>query len=89
MAITMTMRRISVLLVGVVVAVMMSMGTALAHSGKHTICDVRNGKDVTLYNLSHKKAQKRVNNTNDYWGKCEKGGGGFKSSDIGKVAAGR
>ena len=84
----MTMRRISLLLVGVVVAVMLSMGTALAHSSNnHTVCHVRSGaKDVTHYNLTHREAIRELNrHPKDYWGECKRGGHGF---DIGRTAAG-
>ena len=87
----MTMRRISLLLVGVVVAVMLSMGTALAHSSNnHKLCHVvKNGKDFTKTGLSHKEWKRELNRHHrDYAGKCENGNGGFKAQDIGKIAAG-
>ena len=70
---TMTMRRISVLLVAVVMAMMLSMGSALAHnSGNHKVCHRGN----TLY-LTHKQANRHINNhPNDYRGKCDNNGGG-------------
>jgi hypothetical protein len=82
---TMTMRRISVLLVGVLVAMMLTMGTALAHSGNHTVCHVKNGKDETLRGLTHKQANRHINNhPKDYRGACDDGGGGG-GVNIGKV----
>ena len=65
-------RRISVLLVAVAMAVLLTMGTALAHGGKrHTVCHVKKGPDVTLRGLTHKQAQWHINNhPNDYWGRC-------------------
>ena len=68
----MTMRRISVLLVAVVMAMMLSMGSALAHSGTHKVCH----RGDTLY-LTHKQANRHINNhPNDYRGKCDNNGGG-------------
>ena len=77
---TMTMRRISVLLVALVMAMMLSMGSALAHtSSNHKVCHRGN----TLY-LSHKQANRHIDNhPNDSRGKCHKGG-----VNVGKVAAG-
>ena len=68
----MTMRRISVLLVAVVMAMMLSMGPAFARGGhNYTIC--HNGN--TWYNLSYKQAKWHVrHHSNDYWGKCHKRG---------------
>jgi hypothetical protein len=85
----MTMRRISVLLVAVVMMMMLSLGTALAHkSGNHKVCDVRKGNDVTLSGYTHKQQQRYLNNhPKDYAGKCG-GGGGFNGGKIGKIAAG-
>jgi len=55
----MTMRRISLLLVGVVVAVMLSMGTALAHSSNnHKVCF----KGHTISGFTHKQQQRFLNN---------------------------
>ena len=61
------------LLVAVVVAVVLTMGTALAHGGKrHTVCHVKRGDDTTLRHLTHKKAKWHVKHHNkDYWGKCD------------------
>jgi len=83
----MTMKRISLLLVGVVVAVMLSMGTALAHSkNNHKLCHVKRGHDITKTGLSHNEWRKELNRHHrDYAGKCEGGGGG---ANIGKLAAG-
>jgi len=84
----MTMRRISVLLVAVVMTMMLSVGTALAHqSGNHKVCHVvKNGKDVTHSGLTHKQQQRELNRHHrDYAGKCRGGGGGV---NVGKVAAG-
>jgi hypothetical protein len=70
----MTMRRISVLLVAVVMMMMLSLGTALAHkSGNHKVCDVRkNAKDVTLSGYTHKQQQRYLNNhPKDYAGACD------------------
>jgi hypothetical protein len=75
----MTMRRISVLLVAVVMMMMLSLGTALAHkSGNHKVCDVRkNAKDVTLSGYTHKQQQRYLNNhPKDYAGKCDNNRGG-------------
>ena len=86
---TMTMRRISVLLVAVVMAMMLTVGTALADSGdNHKVCHVRNNaKDVTHSGLTKKQANRELNrHPKDYRGACHNnGGGGF---NIGKVAAG-
>jgi len=86
----MTMRRISLLLVGVVVAVMLSMGTALAHqSNNHKVCDVRNNaKDVTLTGFTHKQQQNYLDkrkNSEDYAGECVKHGG----KNIGQLISSR
>jgi hypothetical protein len=75
----MTMRRISVLLVAVVMMMMLSLGTALAHkSDNHKVCDVRkNAKDVTLSGYTHKQQQRYLNNhPKDYAGKCDDNRGG-------------
>ena len=85
----MTMRRISVLLGAVVLAMMLSMGSALAHKTHWKVCDVRNGEDVTLIYHNFKDAKKRVNNTNDYWGECENGGSGNFWQNIARITAGR
>jgi hypothetical protein len=55
----MTMRRISVLLVAVVMAMMLSMGSALAHkSSNHKVCHRGN----TLH-LTHKQANRHITTT--------------------------
>jgi hypothetical protein len=77
----MTMRRISVLLVAVVMMLTMAMGTALAHkSDNHKVCNVREGKkDVTLTGFTHKEQQRYLDkrkNREDYAGKCDNNGGG-------------
>ena len=89
----MTMRRVSVLLVAVVLTMMLSVGSALAHqSNNHKVCDVREGKkDVTLTGFTHKEQQRYLDkrsNREDYAGACQNGNGGFKSQDIAKIAAG-
>ena len=70
----MTMRRISVLLVAVVMAMMLSMGTALAHkSDNHKVCH----RGDTISGLTHKQQQRHLNNhPRDYAGKCDRDGGG-------------
>jgi hypothetical protein len=84
----MTMRCVSVLLVAVVMAMMLSVGTALAHqSNNHKVCHVRdNAKDVTHSGLTHKEQKRELNrHPKDYAGAC-KGGGG--APNLGKIAAG-
>jgi hypothetical protein len=87
----MTMRRVSVLLVAVVLTMMLSVGSALAHqSNNHKVCDVRKGNDVTRSGYTHKQQQRYLNNhPKDYAGKCDNNrGGGFNAGKIGKIAAG-
>jgi len=75
----MTMRRISVLLVAVMMMLTMAMGTALAHkSNNHKVCDVRkNARDVTLTGFTHKEQQRYLrNHPRDYAGKCDRNDGG-------------
>jgi hypothetical protein len=88
----MTMRRVSVLLLAVVLTMMLSVGSALAHqSNNHRVCDVRDGKpDVTLTGFTHKEQQNYLDkrkNREDYAGACQNGKGGFKAQDIGKITA--
>ena len=55
----MTMRRISVLLVAVVMTMMLSVGTALAHkSDNHKVCF----KGDTISGFTHKQQQRFLNN---------------------------
>ena len=85
---TMTMRRISVLLVAVVMAMMLTVGTALADSGSnHKVCHVRNNaKDVTHSGLTKKQANRELNrHPKDYRGKCNNNGDGFPN--IAKVTS--
>ena len=67
------LRRISVLLAAVVMAMVLTMGTALAHGGnRHTVCHVKRGDDVTLRNLTHSRANWHINNhAKDYRGACD------------------
>jgi hypothetical protein len=77
----MTMRRISVLLVAVVLTMMLSVGSALAHkSGNHKVCH----RGHTISGLTHKQQQRHLNrHDNDYKGKCHNRGG----VNIAKVTA--
>jgi hypothetical protein len=87
----MTMRRVSVLLLAVVMAMMLSVGTALANQNdNYKVCHVRNGApDVTHYGLTKKEQNRELNrHSKDYAGACKNGNGGFKAQDIGKRAAG-
>jgi hypothetical protein len=81
----MTMRRISVLLVAVVMMLTMAMGTALAHqSNNHKLCHVvKNGNDFTKTGLTHREQQRELNRHHrDYAGKCVGGGGGANIPQI-------
>jgi hypothetical protein len=87
----MTMRRVSVLLVAVVLTMMLSMGTALANQNdNYKVCHVvKGGPDKTHYGLTKKEQNRELNrHSKDYAGACERGNGGFKAQDIGKRAAG-
>ena len=70
----MTMRRISLLLVAVVMTMMLSVGTALAHtSDNHKVCH----RGDTISGLTHKQQQRHLNrHENDYKGKCDNDRGG-------------
>jgi hypothetical protein len=86
---TMTMRRISVLLVAVVMMLTMAMGSALAHqSNNHKLCHVvNNGPDRTKTGLTHNQWKKELNrHEKDYPGKCDNDGG--KRFNIARFAAG-
>ena len=87
----MSMRRISVLLVAVLVAMLMSVGSALAaQNNNYKVCHVRNGApDVTHSGLTWKERNRELNrHPKDYAGECKGGGGGFNAAKIGKIAAG-
>ncbi len=82
----MTMRRISVLLVAVVMMLTMVASTALAtHKGNNrSVCF----KGDTITFSTHKKQQRFLNNhPRAKAGKCHHGG--FNPNRIGKIAAGR
>jgi hypothetical protein len=88
----MTMTRVSVLLLAVVMAMMLSVGTALANQNdNYKVCHVREGKpDVTLTGFTHKEQQNYLDkrkNREDYAGACKNGNGGFKAQDIGRITA--
>jgi hypothetical protein len=83
----MTMRRISVLLVAVVMMLTMAMGTALADHGNRKVCiERKNRNDIQINDLTRKE-QNRILDRRDnaVRGACDDGrGGGF---NIGKVTA--
>ena len=84
----MTMRRISVLLVAVVMMLTMAMGPALAtHKGNNKSACLR-GDTYTF--STHRKQQRFLDNhPRAVAGKChDGGGGGFNGGKIGKIAAG-
>jgi hypothetical protein len=70
----MTMRRISVLLLAVVLAMMLSVGTALAHqSDNHKVCF----KGDTISGFTHKQQQRFLDrHPKADPGKCDNDGGG-------------
>jgi len=80
---TMTMRRVSVLLVAVVMAMMLSVGTALAHkSDNHKVCF----KGDTISGFTHKQQQRFLDrHPKADPGKCDNNRGG--GVNIGKVTA--
>ena len=87
----MTMRRVSVLLVAVVLTMMLSVGTALANQNdNYKVCHVVNGgPDKTHYGLTKNEQNRELkHHPKDYAGACKSGKGGFKAQDIGKRAAG-
>ena len=87
----MTMRRVSVLLLAVVLTMMLSVGTALANQNdNYKVCHVvKDGPDKTHYNLTKKEQNRELNrHSKDYAGACKNGNGGFKSQDIAKFARG-
>jgi hypothetical protein len=72
------MRRVSVLLVAVVMMLTMAMGTALADHGDRKVCIERKDKrDIQINNLT-KKEQNRIldRRANAVRGACDDGGGG-------------
>jgi ABC-type sugar transport system substrate-binding protein len=85
----MTMRRVSVLLLAVVLTMMLSVGTALANQNdNYKVCHVVKGPDKTHYNLTKNEQNRELNrHPKDYAGACKNGNGGFKSQDIGRITA--
>ena len=84
----MTMRRISVLLVAVVMMLTLAMGTALAHrSGSHVVCIERSGKpDIEIRNLTHNQRENILDRrANAVKGECD---GGHKNKNLGQFIAG-
>jgi hypothetical protein len=80
---TMTMRRVSVLLVAVVMAMMLSMGSAWAHqSDNHKVCF----KGDTISGFTHKQQQRFLDrHPKADPGKCDNNRGG--GVNIGKVTS--
>ena len=72
----MTMRRISVLLVAVMMMLTMAVGTAFADHGRFTVCIERKGKsDIEIRNLTKKERNRILDNrANAVRGECDDGG---------------